>query len=117
MRFRQHLATGVLIAGFAAAPGLALAASACEAACCPQPPCHETSSDCEASLAAASCCDAAPARVRSAVERTREAPSCHAIAPWRSAPIRDAARARPPSRQGDLLRLVSPLRLSVVLLI
>lgn len=116
MRLHERIAILVLAAGFAAGPALALSAAPCRACCCPPPPCREAPSGCKASLASADCCDQAPVLVPSVSKRTVEAPACQ-MAPARLAPQGDGGSARPPSRTVDLARLVSPLRLSVVLII
>lgn len=87
--------------------------------CCPQladAPCQTGEAPCT-SLAAAPCCDVAPAAPASQAKRPIDAPSVHlaaaAVSPHVPAPPRVAA----PRVVGDLALLTSPLRLSVVLLI
>ena len=117
MTLRTRSATLVLAAVFAAAPSLAYAAMACTSCCCPPTPCHETASDCEMALADAPCRDQAPTSVPSVASRTHKAPSFHATLPAWSVPAPVASHTIAPVRGGDLAVLISPLRLSVVLLI
>ncbi len=115
MTLRARIAMLVFAAVFAAAPSLALAAMACTSCCCPPTPCHGTADGCEVTLSEAPCCSQAPAAVPSVAKRTLEAPTFHATLPARPVSVAYVCRARPPARAGDLERLVSPLRLSVVL--
>lgn len=117
MTLRTRIALLVFVAVFAAAPSLALAAMACTSCCCPPTPCQGTADGCEVVLTEAPCCGQAPAAVPSVAKRTLEAPTFHATLPARPVPVADVRRARLPARAGDLERLISPLRLSVVLLI
>ncbi len=117
MTLRTRSAIVVLAAVFAAAPALSFAAMACTSCCCPPMPCHEIAGDCEMALAEAPCRDQAPTSVPSVASRTHEAPSFHATLPAWSVPVPVESHARAPVRGGDLAVLVSPLRLSVVLLI
>ncbi len=117
MKLRTRISKLVIAAVIATAPSLAIAALDCTSCCCPPKPCHGTPDGCEMMLTEAPCCGQAPLAVPSVAKRALEAPTVHATIPARSVPVADILRTRPPERGGDLERLVSPLRLSVVLLI
>ncbi len=115
MTLRARIGVLVFAAVFAAAPSLAIAAMACASCCCPPAPCLGAPDGCEILLTEAPCCSPAPAAVPSVAKPTLEAPPFHATLPARSFPTAAGLRARPQGCRGDLERLVSPLRLSVVL--
>ena len=117
MTLRTRTAALVLAAIFAAAPALAIAAMGCASCCCPPAPCQWTPGDCAVTLADAPCCGEAPTAVPSAATRTHEAPTFHATLPTRLSAIAPDCRPGTVVRRGDLEARVSPLRLSVVLLI
>jgi len=116
MTVRVRVAGWVVVAAFAAAPSLAIAAMGCGSSCCPPAPCHVDVDRCEMLPVAMSCCDQAATAVPNAAKRCTEAPSLHATLATRSTSLA-APRARPLSWVNHPKRFVSPLRLSVVLII
>jgi hypothetical protein len=87
--------------------------------CCPQlaeAPCEMGEAPC-ASLAAAPCCDVAPAAPASQARRSVEAPNLHPAAAALRASVPAPPRLASHRAAGDLALRTSTLRFSVVLLI
>lgn len=119
MRMQRFIAVLALAIGFLAAPTLGAVARDLCPPCCPQPvdaPCEAGDAPC-ISVSAASCCDAPPAAPASEAKRKIDPPSFQPVAAaarWNPPLPRTVG---PPPADADLALRISPLRLSVVLLI
>ena len=110
---KGRIAVVALAMGFFAAPTLgAVAMDSCPPCCS----CETGEAPC-GSLAAVTCCDAAPAAPASQAKRSIDAPTLHPVATAVSSSTPVPQHACAPRIAGDLALLTSPLRLSVVLLI
>lgn len=114
MTLRIRTAALLLVVAVAAAPSIAIAAMTDASCCCPSPPCHGMTSECEMVLADGPCCDQAPPALLEVAKRHPLPGSVVAI-PARFARVIAARCARTRVPAGDLELRVSPLRLSVVL--